>query len=146
MFQSASRTDAVLEFKHARQAAWWRSFSRKLTAKRSHLCIFNLTSYPITERIDRGVQTIDVYKIVGSMDRSDDFDADFLPRVDYVQDRWINIHLAYKNGEYLPPIDVYKFGDHYYVIDGHHRVSVMRYHGQQYIEASVIELFSPCWN
>lgn len=143
---SASRTDAALEFNHARLIAWWRSISSKFTAKRHHLSLFSLTTFPVIERFDRGVQTIEVCRIIGSVDRSDDFDADFLPRVDYVQDRWVNILIAYRNGKYLPPIEVYKFGDHYYVIDGHHRISVMRYHGQQYIEASVIELFSPCWN
>jgi hypothetical protein len=146
MLYSASRNDAILEFSHARQTSWWHSVSRKITAKRSRLCIFNQTNCPITERVDHGVQTIELRKVVGSVNRSDDFDADFLPRVDYVRDRWVNIHLAYRNGEYLPPIDVYKFDEHYYVIDGHHRVSVMRFNGQQYIEASVIELQSPCWN
>ncbi len=146
MSQNHSRIAAAHEFQHARTAAWWRSVSRKLTAKPSHLRIFSPTECPIYDRIDRGVQTIELSRIVGSLDRSNDFNADFLPRVDYVQDRWIAIHLAYLQGEYLPPVQLYKFGDQYYVVDGHHRISVMRYHGQQYIEASVIELRTPCWN
>jgi hypothetical protein len=43
-------------------------------------------------------------------------------------------------GDELPPIDVYKVGDGYYVIDGHHRVSVARSLGRQSINARVIEV------
>lgn len=40
----------------------------------------------------------------------------------------------------LPPIDVYKVGDDYYVIDGHHRVSVARNLGRPTINARVVEV------
>lgn len=146
MNESATRREAVLEFNLARKQAWLRYMSRRLTGKCTHLCVFNLTTLPITERIDRGTQTVEMAKIVGSMGRANDFDADFRPRVDYLRDRWVAIHIAYTHGEYLPPVSLIKFGDHYYVLDGHHRISVMRYHGQEYIEASVIELITPCWN
>ena len=43
-------------------------------------------------------------------------------------------------GEYLPPIDVYKLGNLYFVIDGHHRVSVARAQGAREIEAHVTEI------
>ena len=43
-------------------------------------------------------------------------------------------------GEYLPPIDVYKLGNLYFVIDGHHRVSVARAQGATEIEAHVTEI------
>ena len=43
-------------------------------------------------------------------------------------------------GDELPPIDVYKVDDYYYVIDGHHRVSVARSLGRATINARVIEV------
>src|SRR4030088_3217255 len=43
-------------------------------------------------------------------------------------------------GEELPPIDVYKVGDSYFVIDGHHRVSVARSLGRATINARVVEV------
>ncbi|MDX1522296.1 MAG: universal stress protein, partial [Anaerolineae bacterium] len=39
----------------------------------------------------------------------------------------------------VPPIDVYKVGDVYFVLDGNHRVSVARQLGITHIEANVIE-------
>jgi hypothetical protein len=146
MNDSASRQIAHHEFEVARYRAWLHSISSKLIGKNTHLCLFNLAHCPITDGIDRGVQTIELARIVGTTGRSEDFDTAFRPRVDYIRDRWIDIYMAYTQGEFLPPIALYKFGDHYYVIDGHHRISVMRYHGQTYVEANVIELITPSWN
>ncbi|MGE5775088.1 MAG: hypothetical protein ACM33V_02650, partial [Chloroflexota bacterium] len=39
----------------------------------------------------------------------------------------------------LPPVVLYKVGQVYFVVDGHHRVSVARQQGQLYIEAEVRE-------
>src|SRR5690606_1903566 len=39
----------------------------------------------------------------------------------------------------LPPIQLYKVGDVYFVKDGNHRVSVAREKGQEFIDAEVIE-------
>src|SRR5947209_10835644 len=43
-------------------------------------------------------------------------------------------------GGELPAIDVYKVGEGYYVIDGHHRVSVARSLGRDTINARVIDV------
>jgi hypothetical protein len=37
----------------------------------------------------------------------------------------------------LPPVSLIQVGDRFYVRDGHHRVSVARALGQQYIEADI---------
>ena len=39
----------------------------------------------------------------------------------------------------LPPVSLYKIGDAYFVLDGHHRVSVARYHDVPTLEALVTE-------
>ena len=43
----------------------------------------------------------------------------------------------------LPPIDVVKYDDGYWVIDGHNRVALALYAGQVGIDASVVELVPP---
>jgi ParB-like chromosome segregation protein Spo0J len=39
----------------------------------------------------------------------------------------------------FPPIEVYKVGNDYFILDGHHRASVARYLGNRFIEAYVTE-------
>ena len=43
-------------------------------------------------------------------------------------------------GTGLPPIEVYKVGEVYFVLDGNHRVSIAREEGFEFIEAHVIEV------
>jgi hypothetical protein len=42
-------------------------------------------------------------------------------------------------GVTLPPVELYKVGDAYFVKDGNHRISVARQHGLRYIDAVVTE-------
>ncbi|MFT4041023.1 MAG: hypothetical protein QM692_22765 [Thermomicrobiales bacterium] len=87
----------------------------------------------------RGVQTVPLANIVGSMDRFHDFNRAFFPRQRFTAGRWQNVDRAYYQDVYLPPIQLYKVGDVYFVKDGNHRVSVARERGQEYIDAEVIE-------
>ena len=54
-------------------------------------------------------------------------------------DRWKRIDRAFHRGEDLPPVKLYKLRDAYFVVDGRHRVSVVRYHDVQTLEAEVTE-------
>ncbi len=87
----------------------------------------------------RGVQTVPLDQIVGSMDRFRDFDREFLPRQRHTAGRWQNVDRAYYEDKTLPPIQLYQVGDVYFVKDGNHRVSVAREKGQEYIDAEVVE-------
>jgi hypothetical protein len=87
----------------------------------------------------RGLQTVPLEKIVGSMDRFQDFNREFFPRQRFTAGRWQNVDRAYYQDVNLPPIQLYKVGDVYFVKDGNHRVSVARERGQQFIDAEVIE-------
>jgi hypothetical protein len=73
-----------------------------------------------------GVQTIPVDSIVGSVDRTEEFDARFRPTSGRVRERWQRLALAHRRGESIPPIEVYRIGEWHFVYDGHHRVSVAR--------------------
>src|ERR671924_102957 len=50
---------------------------------------------------------------------------------------------AQRSGIVLPPVELYRIGDTYFVKDGNQRVSVARETGQRVIDARVIELDSP---
>ena len=91
-------------------------------------------------RTDRGVQHIPLDAIVGSVGRDTDFTRAFLPRRAVDQQRWANVKAAMEDGAGLPPIEVYKVGEVYFVMDGNHRVSIARQEGSTSIEAHVIEV------
>ena len=87
-----------------------------------------------------GVQLIPLDQIVGSVDKVKDFDRRFRPTSDRSRQRWEKLAEKSRLGEYLPPIDVYKLGNLYFVRDGHHRVSVARAQGATQMEAHVTEI------
>jgi len=87
-----------------------------------------------------GHQTVPLDHIIGSEGRYSDFDRSFLPRTDTLKQRWSSIDRAMLQSVELPPVDLYKIDDVYFVRDGNHRVSVARQQGQSYIDAYVTEL------
>jgi hypothetical protein len=89
--------------------------------------------------IYRGVQTVLVDQIAGSLNRYHEFDRVFLPVSDKLAERWQSVSRAFYQDISLSPVVLYKVGQVYFVVDGHHRVSVAREQGQLYIEADVRE-------
>ena len=89
--------------------------------------------------IYRGVKTIRVEQIAGSLNRYHEFDRAFLPREDQLANRWQKVDRAFYQDVNLPPVVLYKVGEVYFVVDGHHRVSVAREQGQEFIEAEICE-------
>jgi hypothetical protein len=86
-----------------------------------------------------GLQAIPVRQIVGTDSRGADFDRDFLPRRPEIGPRWRGVEEAFPEGGF-PPIAVYKLGDAYFLIDGHHRVAIARQRRMETIDAEVTEL------
>ncbi|RZS44252.1 ParB-like nuclease family protein [Herbihabitans rhizosphaerae] len=84
-----------------------------------------------------GLKVIELESIVGSVDRTRDFDRRFRPTSGRVRERWQRLALATRRGEAIPPIEVYRVGDLHFVIDGHHRVSVAHAMGLKTIDAYV---------
>jgi hypothetical protein len=76
-------------------------------------------------------------EIVGTLEPTSRFDSRFRPGSETLRHRWERIALAHRRGEPLPPIEVLRRPDGYYVIDGRHRVSVARALGQPDIDAWV---------
>src|SRR5207253_3184169 len=88
----------------------------------------------------RGLKDVPIADIRGSVGRPNDFDASFLPVKPQMRKRWAQLDAAMRRGEAVPPIEVYRLGDVYFVKDGHHRVSVARRLGWKTIPARVIEV------
>jgi hypothetical protein len=87
-----------------------------------------------------GLQSIPLDSIVGTVDRSKEFDRRFRPTSGSVRGRWQRIAEAQRRGTDMPPISVYRVGDMHFVKDGHHRVSVARAQGRTHIDAYVTDV------
>ena len=138
----SQKTVSVQEFNQARNRSIWNRVTHKMTFRPSRLKELQREQTSIYQlpRAEIGVQSVPVDKIVGSLGRSHDFDSAFMPLNDRSRDRWISIDRLYHQTENLPPVKLYQVGGEYYVVDGHHRISVIRNHGQLYVEAEVTRL------
>jgi hypothetical protein len=81
------------------------------------------------------LRSIPLEAIVGTVEATTDFDADFRPATDRVSSRWQRVARAHRDGRPLPPVAVIERPDGYYVLDGRHRVSVARALGHHDIDA-----------
>lgn len=93
--------------------------------------------------VDRGVQEVPLRQIVGTLGRERDFNRAFLPRSEALRDRWREATERAEGPEGFPAVELYRVGDAYFVVDGHHRVSVVRAMGAKTIEARVKEFATP---
>ena len=134
---------AIQDFQAARQRASIQAVLARITGRSAELLSYEEVAEKLKLRVrtERGMQNIPLDAIVGSVGRYTDFTRTFLPRRASDRDRWAGVRVAFlENGVGLPPIDVYKVGDVYFVIDGNHRVSIARQEGAKSIEAHVIEV------
>ena len=77
-------------------------------------------------QLNLGVRQIPIEKIVGSLGRYQDFNDKFLPHPERLSEKYQSVKRAIDGGLILPPIKVYQILDHYFVIDGHHRVTIAK--------------------
>ncbi len=108
----------------------------RLRGQNSHLESVSANEHGNGRRLP-GVQIVPISQIRGSEGRTQDFDSAFRPRQTHNLDRWVNIAVARERGIPLPPVDLIQIGHHYYVRDGHHRISVACAQGQADIEAHI---------
>lgn len=94
------------------------------------------------ESARRILEDIPLQKIVGSVNRTNDFTRSFLPRQSSDMQRWARVRTGVDNMVGLPPIEAYKVGELYFILDGHHRVSVARELGQDTIQGYVKPVFT----
>ncbi|HJS18715.1 MAG TPA: hypothetical protein VJ785_08195 [Anaerolineales bacterium] len=137
------RQMAIQDFQVARQRASIQEVLARITGKPTQLLSYEEVAEKLKLRVrtERGIQHIPLDAIVGSVGRYTDFTRTFLPRRANDRDRWAGVKTVFMDaGPGLPPIEVYKVGDVYFVIDGNHRVSIARQEGATTIEAHVIEV------
>lgn len=139
------RIRAIQDFDSARARAFRRSLRTVLTGRAQRLRSMEpmLKAAGVEARAAGGEHEIPLDRIAGSVApdfKSGDFDPGFLPLNRRMRERWTRIYQAMVEGDELPPIDVYKVDDLYYVIDGHHRVSVARNLGRPTINARVVNV------
>ena len=140
------RADAQSDFSRARRR---RALARLSAGLRrvddvNHILPFEEVARALGRVGERrlGLQLIPLDSIVGTVDRSREFDREFRPTSPRVRERWQRINLAQRKGEAMPPIDVYRIGELHFVKDGHHRVSVAHALGHHDIEAYVTEVLT----
>ena len=135
---------ALDDFRKERSRAAMRHFWAGITGKSLDLLPYDEISAKLhaTSRAERGLQTIPLDAIVGSVGRYYDFDRNFLPLRDNDINRWARVKTAMTSAESfgVPPISVYKIGEVYFVLDGNHRVSIAKQMGMKDIEAYVTEI------
>jgi hypothetical protein len=76
-----------------------------------------------------GLRPIPLDRIVGSVGRARELGPDFRPIGGWKHRRamrYERVRDALKRGQTLPPVELYKLGYNYYVVDGHHRVAAMK--------------------
>jgi hypothetical protein len=99
-------------------------------------------------RIQLGLQTVQVASIMGTASRNQrQRDDEFMPlpeaRGPNWNERWQHLRQAARTQAILPPVDLLKLGDDFWVVDGHNRVALARSTGQLAIDANVTALRVP---
>ena len=144
MNRSPSYLLAIQDFQSAHLRAKLQGVLARVTGRSNELLSYEdiASKLKLQGRSDRGIQTIPVDAIIGSVGRYTEFTRTFLPRRAEDQQRWANVKAATFNpvGEGMPPIEVYRVSEVYFVMDGNHRVSIARQAGWEFIEAHVIEI------
>jgi uncharacterized membrane protein YfbV (UPF0208 family) len=133
------------DFERAYLKAFWRKVANWLTKGENELLPYDevRNHLPIRGQHYIGLQQVPIAQIVGSLGRYRDFDRAFLPLQKRTKDRWVSIDKAQYEEVDLPPIELYKIGEVYFVKDGNHRVSVARERGQEFVDARVVEIEVP---
>ena len=136
--QQMEMTNRQAQAYYARQAnrSIWRRWQQYRTG-RSHLPALN--SIPTRSQLSVKEMFVALDEIVGSVNpgRAQDFDADFRPRSQHTKTRWLAIATHLLSGRQLPPVELVKTAQGYFISDGHHRVSVHKALGRDEIAAIV---------
>ena len=98
-------------------------------------------------RHPRGLEIVPIEKIVGTARSPSQNTTDFLPlpqlRGINWESRWQRIQQATSNLAVLPPVELLKLGDEYWVVDGHNRIAAALGNDAVAVDADVTELLPP---
>ena len=128
------------------QAASWRACVHKVSAFITRrpgrlLDLEQVTCCSVVQSSHSlGTHPVDIHQIRGTLGRTQDFDDQFNPLKERVRDRWKRVALAFLRDEALPAVELVEVDGVYFVRDGHHRISVARAMGREFIDAEVIQM------
>jgi hypothetical protein len=134
-------------FNDAQMRGRWEALMRRITGRNPHLLSFHQVAGNLTsaQTVYRGLRDIPLQHIVGSTGRETEFTRRFYPLTgeQRQKERWRIAFALALSGVGYPPIEVYQAGEMYFVINGHHRVSIARYLNWKTIQAHVSEVRLP---
>jgi hypothetical protein len=130
---------ALKLYRHTRLRCMWGKLWLALTGQPRTLLDLDAVRAASTLRSCHygGMRTVPIGLIRGSAGRCHDFDAGFRPLRSHSRERWVRIAAAQLMRTPLPPVTLTLVGNRYFVLDGHHRISVARALGQIEIDAEV---------
>ena len=135
---------ALDDFRRARSKAALQRFWAGIQGRSLDLLPYDEISAKLraVSQTDRGIKQVPLKDIVGSVNRIQDFDRNFLPLRDDDIHRWAGVKTAMTSplAKGVPPVSLYQLGDAYFVLDGNHRVSIAKEMGMETIEAYVMEV------
>jgi nucleotide-binding universal stress UspA family protein len=135
-------TNSIDDFQAAHRRADIKEIISFITGKKLNLLSYDdvRSKLQAHQSTDKGLQDIPLDSIIGSVGRYSDFTRDFLPRRQSDGERWARVYDYINAQQEILPIQVYKIGEAYFVLDGNHRVSVARQLKYTHIPAYVTEL------
>ncbi len=136
---------AMSGFDAARRAALMKDLLGHLLGRPVDLLPFERVRERLRLRrlVDRGLREVPLHAVVGSLGREREFNREFLPREESLRERWEDAAERARGPAGYRAVELYQVGGTYFVVDGHHRISVARAAGQPTIEARVKEFLTP---
>ena len=85
---------------------------------------------------------VPIDQIVGTVEpiRSRCFDRRFRPTSEVPRTRFERIAADIRSGRGMDPVDLYRCGGRYYVLDEHHRIAVARALGERWVSANITDV------
>jgi len=141
--------DAKDDFSRARRREQWARVATRLRGRPGDVRVLLpfdevVTALGMRGKRRVGERLVGIAQIVGSVDRTRDFDRSFRPTSSVARARFERIAAMARRGDELPPVDLYRIGRGkdalYFVLDGHHRIAVASALGRDAINARVTEI------
>ncbi len=128
----------------ARTRGFWDVVRSRIAGRNPYLLSFRecVGDSGLTEAKYLGLRTIATKDISGSLGREREFSRGFLPvgGAARQKERWRQCYTRLLSGATDSPVQVCRVGERFFVVNGHHRVSVARYLDLKSIRAYVSEV------
>ncbi len=150
--------DARDDFDRARRRAGWAKLAgwlRGRPASRNRLRVlgevrtFAGAAGPGVRRLEyerisglgaSAVAMVPIDRIVGTVDPARCFDRRVRPTSELPRTRFERIAADIRSGRGMDPVDLYRCGGQYYVLDGRHRIAVARALGERWVPANITDV------